>query len=99
MKLRERTTIPRTMPKFLTIRYPGSSTADVTIPASTRGIFILLGTDVYRWELPARCWGALGGGRHSWGHLSRIAGRTPAQNGVRSPSGCGKRGKGLDRIM
>src|SRR5258708_5899166 len=32
------------MPKFLTIRYPGSSTAEVTIPASTRGISVLLGT-------------------------------------------------------
>src|SRR5690349_2451724 len=34
--LRERTTIPRTTPKFLTMRYPGSSIAVVTIPESTR---------------------------------------------------------------
>src|SRR4029077_11123323 len=32
----------RTMPKFLTIRYPGISRPDVTIPKSTRGIFALL---------------------------------------------------------
>src|SRR5437899_2952817 len=36
--------IPRTMPKFLTMRYPGSSTAEVTIPASTLAISVLLGT-------------------------------------------------------
>jgi hypothetical protein len=40
--LRERTTIPRTIPKFLTIRYPGNSTAEVTIPASTRDMLTLL---------------------------------------------------------
>ena len=40
--LRERTTIPRTIPKFLTTRYPGSSTPDVTIPASTLGIALSL---------------------------------------------------------
>jgi len=40
--LRERTTIPRTIPKFLTIRYPESSTPVVTIPASTLGILNLL---------------------------------------------------------
>jgi hypothetical protein len=40
--LRERTTIPRTIPRFLTIRYPGRSTPDVTIPASTLGMAISL---------------------------------------------------------
>src|SRR4029077_1122802 len=40
--LRERTIIPRTIPKFLTIRYPGNSSAEVTIPKSTRGILFSL---------------------------------------------------------
>ena len=34
--LRERTIMPRTMPKFRTIRYPGNSIAEVTIVESTR---------------------------------------------------------------
>src|SRR5215472_7595225 len=38
IRLRERTTIPRTIPKFLTIRYPGKSIPEVTIPTSTLGI-------------------------------------------------------------
>src|SRR6516225_828391 len=38
IRLRERTTIPRTIPKFLTIRYPGKSIPEVTIPGSTLGI-------------------------------------------------------------
>ena len=36
--LLERTMIPRTIPTFLTIRYPGISRPDVTIEKSTRGI-------------------------------------------------------------
>jgi hypothetical protein len=36
MMLRERTTMPRTIPKLRTMRYPGSSSADVTIDESTR---------------------------------------------------------------
>jgi len=39
--------IPRTIPKFLTIRYPGVSSPDVTIAASTRAILPSL-KDVYR---------------------------------------------------
>src|SRR5439155_1384518 len=42
IRLRERTTIPRTIPKFLTIRYPGKSSPQVTIPASTLGISAML---------------------------------------------------------
>src|ERR1700730_3982073 len=40
--LRERTIIPRTTPKFLTMRYPGSSRAEVTMLASTLGMLSLL---------------------------------------------------------
>jgi len=36
--LLERTMIPRTIPTFLTIRYPGISRPDVTIEKSTRCI-------------------------------------------------------------
>ena len=36
--LLERTMIPRTIPTFLTIRYPGISRPDVTIEKSARGI-------------------------------------------------------------
>ena len=40
--LRDLTIIPRTMPKFLTIRYPAISLAVVTIEVSTRFIATLL---------------------------------------------------------
>src|SRR5712692_7147738 len=39
MTLRDLTIIPLTIPKFLTIRYPGNSVALVTIEKSTRFIF------------------------------------------------------------
>jgi hypothetical protein len=32
--------MPRTIPKFLTIRYPGNSFADVTIELSTRPVML-----------------------------------------------------------
>ena len=42
MRLRERTTIPRPIPKFPTIRYRGRSTPQITIPVSTLGICFFL---------------------------------------------------------